>query len=234
MLFQLVTSFLVAIGLIATSVSAKEAPKETQQIMYVQCQFVDLLNGREESQWAMDHNQSYVAVTGNKNADNEFVTNHNEQLVRDFCAYTKRARYGDEKVEMYEASGMLASPSSFGSSVFGSSVVPLVFDSERDYPANIDPDWANKLKPGKIKPKNSAQIFIAKVAAVSMSIAGIGYGFRHYPSFMKEVLPPAASAALLAMAVVDFIFEEGINLQKAGKMIEKGDKLGDKLKPKKS
>ncbi|MFK7822723.1 MAG: hypothetical protein AB8G05_01095 [Oligoflexales bacterium] len=227
MRFQLVISLLVSLSTLGASAIAKEIKEAKQEIMYVQCEYVDLLNGEEDYQWAVDQNEAYVAVIGTKNAHNQFVTRQNEQLVKDFCTYTKRAQYGDDKSVFYEGTGMLASPSSFGKSI------PLVFESETAYPANVDPDWAKNLKPGKVKPKYYNQLLAAKAVGVTVALAGLYFGYAQYGDKIFATLSKVAGTAIASFAVVDFVTDEAAGWDKAGKAIEKAEKASEKYRPKK-
>ena len=226
MRFQLLMSLLVSFSTLGASAIAKEMQEAKQEVMYVQCQYRDVLNGSSDYQWAVDQNEAYVAILGTKNSENQFVTHHNEQLVKDYCTYTKRAHYGDDRSVFFQEVGIVASPSSFEKSV------PLLFESQLEYP-DVDPDWAQNLKPGKVKPKNYHQLMATKAIGVAIVAAGMGLGFSWYGDKFYSLLGKITYTGLAAFAVVDFVSEEAFSWDKAGKVLEKADKASDKFKPKK-
>ena len=218
MRFQLVTTLLLAFSVFGTSAFAKsKAPKK--QEMYVQCKYVNLLTGREDSHWAVNQSDKYAKVAGIKNNDNEFVTSHNKQLVEDFCTYTKRAQYGD-RVEFYEEAGTAAG------NYIGNSIVPLVFESEAPYPEKIDPEWATKLKPGKAKVNKFSLASISKLAFVVGSIAAV---WKLDPTTNAKL----TSAMGTAMLALNFVEGDTFDFGKAEKVLDKVEKTGKVFTPKK-
>ncbi|NRA45469.1 MAG: hypothetical protein HRU09_10995 [Oligoflexales bacterium] len=228
MRFQSVMLVVMSFSVFASSAFSKEAKKAKQQHMYVQCQYDNLLTGGTDYQWAVDQHQKYVEVSGVKNSDDEFVAKQNEQLVKDYCTYTKRAHYGDDRIEFYADAGMVASPKG----MFGKSV-PLVFESELKYPEKVDPDWAQKLTPGKVKSKKSIRNFYTKTAIAVAGFVGLGIatwfnaGEKALTWLEKGTLTLGAS-----LTVGNFIVSD-LDWSQAEKALEKVGKAGDKFKPKK-